>query len=251
MKRPSYSDNPVLLRVLNARQFSLKMIANVTYGYCSASFSGRMPMAELADAIVSTGRRTLMHAVEHVHKSPVWQPAQVVYGDTDSLFVCFRGRSTAQALREGKALAQAVTTLNPPGVVLQFEKVYATCVLISKKRYVGQAFEKEEEVEGGEEGGKWGGRFDAKGIEVVRRDGCPLVVKVQEKALRILFETRDLSAVKAYLLRQLAKIQAGRVRLQDFIFAKEVKLGSYKAHPPPSACVALRAMASDPRAVPR
>jgi len=45
--------------------------------YCSASFSGRMPMAELADAIVSTGRRTLMHAVEHVHKSPVWQPAQV------------------------------------------------------------------------------------------------------------------------------------------------------------------------------
>ena len=35
-----------------------------------------MPMAELADAIVSTGRRTLMHAVEHVHRAPVWQPAQ-------------------------------------------------------------------------------------------------------------------------------------------------------------------------------
>jgi len=98
--------------------------------------------------------------------------------------------SLPPSLREGKALAQAVTTLNPPGVVLQFEKVYATCVLISKKRYVGQAFEKEEEVEGGEEGGKRGGRFDAKGIEVVRRDGCPLVVKVQEKALRILFEVR-------------------------------------------------------------
>jgi len=32
MKRPSYKENPVLLRVLNARQFSLKMIANVTYG---------------------------------------------------------------------------------------------------------------------------------------------------------------------------------------------------------------------------
>lgn len=28
------------------------MIANVTYGYTSASFSGRMPMAELADSIV-------------------------------------------------------------------------------------------------------------------------------------------------------------------------------------------------------
>jgi DNA polymerase elongation subunit (family B) len=42
----------VLQRCLNARQFGLKMIANVSYGYTSASFSGRMPCAELADAIV-------------------------------------------------------------------------------------------------------------------------------------------------------------------------------------------------------
>lgn len=42
----------VLQRCLNARQFALKLIANVSYGYTSASFSGRMPCAELADAIV-------------------------------------------------------------------------------------------------------------------------------------------------------------------------------------------------------
>jgi len=30
----------------------LKLIANVTYGYAAAGFSGRMPCAELADAIV-------------------------------------------------------------------------------------------------------------------------------------------------------------------------------------------------------
>jgi len=34
-------------------------------------------MAELADAIVSTGRRTLMMAVDHVHREPAWQPAKV------------------------------------------------------------------------------------------------------------------------------------------------------------------------------
>lgn len=39
-------------RVMNARQFGLKLIANVTYGYTSAGFSGRMPMAEIADSIV-------------------------------------------------------------------------------------------------------------------------------------------------------------------------------------------------------
>ena len=31
-----------LLRCLNARQFGLKLIANVTYGYTAAGFSGRL-----------------------------------------------------------------------------------------------------------------------------------------------------------------------------------------------------------------
>ena len=51
MKRAPHSAR-VLQRILNARQFCLKLIANVTYGYTAAGFSGRMPMAELADSIV-------------------------------------------------------------------------------------------------------------------------------------------------------------------------------------------------------
>ena len=45
-------EDPILARILDARQYALKMIANVTYGYTAASFSGRMPCAPLADAIV-------------------------------------------------------------------------------------------------------------------------------------------------------------------------------------------------------
>lgn len=54
----------VLQRILNARQFGLKLIANVTYGYTAAGFSGRMPCAELADSIVqvSTTAQHLHHA---------------------------------------------------------------------------------------------------------------------------------------------------------------------------------------------
>jgi DNA polymerase zeta len=36
-----------LYRTLNARQLCLKLIANVTFGYTSASFSGRMPCVEV------------------------------------------------------------------------------------------------------------------------------------------------------------------------------------------------------------
>lgn len=57
MKRSK--DDEYLFKSLDAKQFGLKMIANVTYGYTSASFSGRMPCVEIADSIVQTGRQTL------------------------------------------------------------------------------------------------------------------------------------------------------------------------------------------------
>jgi DNA polymerase zeta len=53
------SDNKSFVKLQNNRQLALKYIANVTYGYTSASFSGRMPCAEIADSIVQTGRETL------------------------------------------------------------------------------------------------------------------------------------------------------------------------------------------------
>lgn len=57
------------MKLLNARQLALKFLANVTYGYTSATFSGRMPMVEIADAIVQTGRETL-EKVRSLSSSP-------------------------------------------------------------------------------------------------------------------------------------------------------------------------------------
>ena len=55
------------MRVLEARQLSLKYIANVTYGYTSATFSGRMPAVEIADAIVQSGRETLEKVLDTIN----------------------------------------------------------------------------------------------------------------------------------------------------------------------------------------
>lgn len=105
--------------------------------------------------------------------------------------------------------------MNPKEVVLKFEKVYLPCVLVSKKRYVGYCYESEEQEEG---------HLDAKGIEMVRRDNCLATTKLQEKVLRILFTTKNLSFVKAYLMKQWTKISIGldKVPLKDFMFSKEV-----------------------------
>jgi DNA polymerase zeta len=72
------SKRRTLENVLHARQFALKMIANVTYGYTAASFTGRMPCAELADAIVKAGRHTLEHAIAMVEaETTKWSGASV------------------------------------------------------------------------------------------------------------------------------------------------------------------------------
>ena len=236
-------DDKTLQRLLNNRQLALKLIANVTYGYTSASFSGRMPCSEIADSIVQTGRETLEKAIALIHSVARWG-AEVVYGDTDSLFVHLKGRTKDEAFDIGAEIARTITDMNPRPVKLKFEKVYFPCVLLAKKRYVGFKYESKTQKEP---------EFDAKGIETVRRDGTPAEQKIEEKALKILFRTADLSQVKSYFQRQCAKIMKGKISIQDFCFAKEVKLGTYsdKGPPPPGALISTKRMLEDPRAEPQ
>lgn len=236
-------DDKFLQRLLNNRQLALKLIANVTYGYTSASFSGRMPCSEIADSIVQTGRETLEKAIALIHSVESWG-AEVVYGDTDSLFVYLKGRTREEAFDIGEEIAKAVTDMNPRPVKLKFEKVYHPCVLLAKKRYVGFKYEHRDQKEP---------EFDAKGIETVRRDGTPAEQKIEGKALKILFRTADLSQVKSYFQKQCTKIMQGNVSIQDFCFAREVRLGTYSERglPPPGALISTKKMLEDPRLEPQ
>ncbi|KAL6893400.1 hypothetical protein GGI43DRAFT_413220 [Trichoderma evansii] len=236
-------DDKTLQQLLNNRQLALKLLANVTYGYTSASFSGRMPCSEIADSIVQTGRETLERATAYIHSVERWG-AEVVYGDTDSLFIYLKGRSRDEAVTIGQEIAQAITERNPKPIKLKFEKVYHPCVLLAKKRYVGYKYETKDQAKP---------EFDAKGIETVRRDGTPAEQKIEEKALRLLFETADLSQVKRYFQKQCKKVMRGKVSVQDFCFAKEVRLGSYSGHgpPPAGALISARKMLKDARAEPQ
>ncbi|GLV38027.1 DNA polymerase zeta subunit 1 [Carabus blaptoides fortunei] len=217
-------DNKLLQRVLHSRQLGLKLIANVTYGYTAANFSGRMPCIEVGDSVVSKGRETLERAIKLIEQTPKWR-AKVVYGDTDSVFVMVAGRSKAEAFRIGAEIAEAVTNDNPAPVKLKLEKVFLPCILQTKKRYVGYMYESVDQVVP---------EYCAKGIETVRRDGCPAVAKMLENTLRTLFETRDMSLVKRYVCRQFSKLLTGRVSIQDLTFAREYRGASgYR----PGACV--------------
>lgn len=238
-----HKNNTALQRLLHSRQLGLKLIANVTYGYTAANFSGRMPAIEVGDSVVSKGRETLERAIKLVEMNKDWG-CRVCYGDTDSMFVLVPGRSRKEAFEIGEKIAEAVTNDNPHPIKLKLEKVYQPSILQTKKRYVGFMYESADQKEP---------VFEAKGIETVRRDGCPAAAKILEKTLRILFETCDVSKVKEYVCRQFTKILAGRCSVQDLTFAKEFRgTHGYKEKAcVPALALTRKSMLTDPRNEPR
>lgn len=232
-----------LKKALHSRQLGLKLIANVTYGYTAANFSGRMPCVEVGDSVVAKGRETLERAIKLVEKHPYWN-AKVVYGDTDSMFVLVSGGTRAEAFQIGQEIADAVTADNPSPVALKLEKVYQPCILQTKKRYVGYMYESAEQLEP---------VFEAKGIETVRRDGCPAGVKLLHRSLCELFETGNMSRIKRIVTDVLNRLVQGTLPIHELFFTREYNgPNGYRpgAAAPPNE-IAKRLNSRDPRSGPR
>lgn len=102
------------------------------------------------------------------------------------MFVLLKGRSRKEAFQIGNEIAAAIGGMNPSPITLKMEKVYHPCFLLTKKRYVGYSYESPEQSEP---------KFDAKGIETIRRDTCGAVAKTMEQSLRIFFENQDIDKV--------------------------------------------------------
>lgn len=94
------------------------------------------------------------------------------------------------------------------------------CVLVSKKRYIGNKFEHAEQDVG---------VIESKGIETVRRDSCGVVQQSMSLALELLFATSDLSRVKRALEQFWLNMLDDKLPLRDFVFSKEVRLGTYSS----------------------
>lgn len=113
---------------------------------------------------------------------------------------------------------------------------------MAKKRYVGWKWEDPEQTEP---------IFDAKGIETIRRDSCPLVAKVMEKFLTVLFGHGEfnVSEGKKYLQNVWQRMRNGYYPVSDFIFANEVKNVNKKSSSL-SSLVAREALLKDPGNIP-
>jgi DNA polymerase elongation subunit (family B) len=190
--------------LLDAQQLAYKLTANSLYGQLgSGTFKVRCQ--ELAASTTAYGRKQLMFAkkvIEEVY-GPGKDPrcdAEVVYGDTDSLFLRFRPKDPTTGVRlSGKAALQAakdltvesgqlVTSCLKPPHDFEFDKIFRTFCLLSKKRYVGDMSE-----DGVEEDD-----FHRKsmGIVMKRRDNAPIVKYVYGGVVDRILDPKQTDRVK-------------------------------------------------------
>ena len=185
--------------LLDAQQLAYKLTANSLYGQLgSATFKIRRQV--LAASTTGYGRKQLMFAkavIEKVYGSGADPRCDVecVYGDTDSIFLRFRPKDPvtgarltgAAALKAAKDLTvesgKLVSSCLKPPHDFEFDKIFRTFCLLSKKRYVGDM----------SEDGLEDDDFHRKsmGIVMKRRDNAPIVKYVYGGAIdRILDPAR-------------------------------------------------------------
>jgi DNA polymerase-2 len=222
---------------------AIKILMNSFYGVLGTP-ACRFASPRLANAITGFGREILLRSKKRIEEYGY----EVLYGDTDSLFV-HSGTDDVQAAR---ALGtQLVADLNHElgrhvertwrvenRLELEFETLYLRLLLPAlrggtagaRKRYAGLV-----EHEGGT-------KVVFTGLEVVRRDWTELARRVQRELYERLFS--DLP-VDAYVRETVAELRAGR--LDEFLVYRKglrKKLEQYEALAP--HVVAARKMTGRP-----
>ncbi len=210
---------------------AIKILMNSFYGVLGTP-TCRFHAPKLAGAITSFGRTLLQWSKQRLESYGV----QVIYGDTDSLFVLSNRDQAQEALAFGHDLARKLNTDLAKHIgttwrveshlKLQFEKLYRKLHIPTtrqggagaRKRYVGLVGEGDSEA------------LLFTGMEVVRRDWTELARRVQKELYRRLFSEQRLDD---YLKQVVDDLR--RARLDDqLIYHKALhkELSDYSHNPP-------------------
>ncbi|MBI2675396.1 MAG: ribonuclease H-like domain-containing protein [Candidatus Aenigmarchaeota archaeon] len=196
-------------RLLNAKQWALKILANAFYGYFGYTKS-RLYNLAIANAITSCGRKIILDTKAVIEKEFDYK---VVYGDTDSVFVRIHDKEEFDDIAAvTKSITDKVNTRLPAGIELEFEKIFKRFLPLSKKRYAAWKFVKT--------GDGWVESIETKGIETVRRDWCDLVGVAVMDELNIVLKENDKKKAVEYFRKVVEKLLKGEIPLQNLVITK-------------------------------
>lgn len=197
---------------LDEEQKAVKILANATYGYLAYP-GARWYSRECSESAAAFGRYYIQDTISKAEKSGF----DVLYGDTDSLFVRLENENQA-----GRFLEKINKQL--PGMLeLELQGIYTKGIFVpqrlgnyaAKKRYA--LIDKE-------------GSLVIRGLETVRRDWCMLARKMQHDIIRLVLTGREKEAVKL-VKDTVKKVRERRIEMKDIEVTTQLgkPLEEYKA----------------------
>jgi DNA polymerase delta subunit 1 len=226
MKTLSSEDS--LYAVLNGVQLAIKVSMNSIYGFTGAKY-GRLPNKLIAASVTACGRQMIAHSKKCAEE---WYNCEVVYGDTDSIYVKFKSDFKGQdhmnyVFKIAPECASRISATFKNPIELEFEKVMYPFILYSKKRYASLFWTNPEKCD----------YIDYKGIQVVRRDNCTFVrenskqifeyIFLNSKILDYSFDNVDelIETSKEFARDKIRKLINGEVPMKELLLSKSLRAG--------------------------
>jgi len=179
-------------RLLDARQKAIKVIANATYGY-AGWIGARWYIKPVAEAVTAWGRHIIMDTIKIARGLGL----EVIYGDTDSIFV----KNDPEKIEKLSKIVEEKYCLE-----IKPDKVYLRVLFTeAKKRYCGLMPD---------------GRLDIVGLEVVRGDWANVAKDIQEKILEIILKERSVNKSVDYVRKYIMDLRRRKVPYRDLIIWK-------------------------------
>ncbi len=210
-----------LKAILNALQLAFKVTANSLYGQTGAPTSPIF-FVQIAASTTAIGRERLHFAKKVVEEG--FPGSEVIYGDTDSIFINFHIKDSEQNEKTDKdaliktiilckRAAQLINSQVPKPQRIVYEKTLHPFILVAKKKYVGLLY--------GDDPVKC--YLKSMGIVLKRRDNAPIVKIVVGGIIDYILKNRDIDRAVEYTREVLRKLMDGKYPIDKFIISKTLK----------------------------
>jgi DNA polymerase elongation subunit (family B) len=245
------TSDPFKKALLDAEQNAYKITANSLYGQLGSP-TFKIRMQNLAASVTAYGRKQIMFskaAIEKFYGPGANDPrcsAEIVYGDTDSIFVNFHPRGADGSLLKGREAVVATMelteeagkfitgTLKEPHD-FEYDKVFYPFIIFSKKRYVGNKYEDSPDAF----------KETSMGIVLKRRDNAPILKMIYGAAIQELLARQDVVAATRVVKEGVRSLVEGKVKLSLLTITKSLR-SEYKTTPPAHKVLADRMAIRDP-----
>ncbi|MFO8016986.1 MAG: DNA-directed DNA polymerase [Candidatus Woesearchaeota archaeon] len=205
-------------KMLEARSYSLKILANAFYGYMGF-YASRWYSYECANAVTAWGR----HYIHKVIKKAEDSGFRVLYSDTDSVFLSLEGDKKDNALR----FVEKINMDLPELMELEFEGFYPVGIFVSAKLTGYGAKKKYALLD--EKGG-----ITIKGFETVRRNWSLIAKETQEKVIEIILRENDIEKAMDYVQDIVKRLKNNEISTENVVIHTQLQkeISSYEQHGP-------------------